>query len=61
MSERKVPHNIEPLDDEQLQRISGGECTASDVIEILDDLQQAYESLVDLTSYVIERVANSIK
>jgi hypothetical protein len=41
---------------EQLDAIAGGECTAKQVSEILGDLKSTYESLVDFTSYVIERV-----
>jgi hypothetical protein len=61
MSNAKPPQNLEPLSDEQLQKIGGGECTVSDYVEVLDELKDAYESLIDLTSYVIERVANSIQ
>ena len=43
----------------QLEAIAGGECTPLQWIEISTELKGAYEALVDLTSYVIERVANS--
>jgi hypothetical protein len=42
---------------EQLNAIAGGECTTKEILGIFDDLKGAYESLIDLTSYVIERVA----
>jgi hypothetical protein len=42
---------------QQLDAISGGECTAQDYVQILGELKTAYEDLVDFTSYVIERVA----
>ena len=58
MSEPKIP-KFEPISDEQLQRISGGECTPQEVIKVLGDLKTAYDQLVDFTSYVIERVATS--
>lgn len=45
------------LSDEQLQRISGGDCTIADIQRALDELKNSYESLIDFTSYVIERVA----
>lgn len=46
------------LTDEQLQKISGGDCTADDYITIIGDLKNIYDDLVDFTSYVIERVAS---
>lgn len=50
---------FEPLSEEQLQRISGGDCTPQDWIDIFGQLTDAYESLIDFTSYVIERVVTS--
>ena len=51
MSETKTP-----LSPEALSRIGGGECTAADYISIVGSLTDAYESLIDFTSYVIGRV-----
>jgi hypothetical protein len=51
--------NLQPITEEQLQRISGGDCTVRDVIEIFDSLKENYDILVDFTSYVIERVMTS--
>ena len=45
------------LTPEQIQAVSGGECTPSEYIKILTQLKDGYETLVDFTSYVIERVA----
>jgi len=60
MSDIKPPlPNLQPITDEQLQRISGGDCTATEVIEIFDRLRESYDTLVDFTSYVIERVVTS--
>ena len=53
-----VPKDLD-LTEEQLQRIGGGDCSAQDWINILGQLKNSYETLVDFTSYVIERVANS--
>lgn len=47
------------LDDELVQKISGGSCTASEVTQLLDQLKENYDTLVDFTSYVIERVITS--
>ena len=58
MSDRPVPHIPEGvLSEEQIAKISGGECTLPDYLRALDDLKAAYESVIDFTSYVIERVA----
>lgn len=53
-----VPH-FEPFTDEQLEKIAGGECTAAEWSQIFEDLKENYETLIDFTSYVIERVATS--
>jgi hypothetical protein len=50
----KLPQGV--LTDEEVARISGGDCTISDVQRALDELQKSYDTLVDFTSYVIERV-----
>ena len=48
------------LTTEQIEKIAGGgECTPQQYIDILKDLTAAYESLIDFTSYVMERVSNS--
>ena len=51
--------NLKPISDEQLEKISGGSCSPEDVTIILENLKESYETLVDFTSYVIERVVNS--
>ncbi len=49
------------LTTEQLEKVGGGlECSAEQLISIIDGLTGAYESLVDFTSHVIERVSNSV-
>jgi hypothetical protein len=47
----------EILTQEQLQAIAGGECTIADLQGALAQLKESYETLIDFTSYVIERVA----
>ena len=42
---------------EQLDAIAGGGCTPGEVAELLGQLKSTYETLIDFTSYVIERVA----
>jgi len=45
------------LTPEQVEAISGGECTPQQIIDILGQLKSSYDTLVDFTSHVIERVA----
>lgn len=57
MSESKVPVPVfQPIDEELVQRISGGGCTAAEVDALFANLKENYETLIDFTSYVIERV-----
>jgi len=58
MTDRTVPHlPAGILTDEQVEAVSGGACTPAEIIGILGQLKTGYESLIDFTSYVIERVA----
>lgn len=51
-----IPAGI--LSEEQVEAISGGgTCTAQQYIDMLGQLKTGYETLIDFTSYVIERVA----
>jgi len=59
MSDTK-PADLGSITPEQLQNIGGGECTASDVVQLVGHLTSAYESLVDFTSHVIGRVNNAL-
>jgi len=60
MSDSRVPiPNFQPITEEQVQKISGGDCTLEDVTTFMDQLKQNYDTLVDFTSYVIERVVTS--
>ena len=49
------------LSAEQLERIGGGDCTPEEWIRITDELKGAYDSLIDLASYMIERISNATK
>ena len=51
----KIPPGI--LTPEQVEAISGGDCSVNDYIIALQGAKVAYENLIDFTSYVIERVA----
>ena len=56
----KIPKGLE-LTPEQIEAISGGDgCTAETIVLISGQLKQAYDDLVDFTSYVMERVSNSL-
>ena len=51
----KVPEGV--LTPEQIEKISGGfVCSADEWNQILEGLRSNYDTLVDFTSYVIERV-----
>ena len=54
MSEPK-PLPGKPLSPEQFQEISGG-CTLTEIQSALEQLQSSYETLIEFTSHVIERV-----
>ena len=57
MSDKPIPKLPEGLlTEEQIERISGGDCTVADLQTAVQGLQQTYDTLVDFTSYVIERV-----
>jgi hypothetical protein len=59
MSNEKLEHLKELVDSltpEQLQKIGGADCSVSDISIAIQSLQQNYDTLVDFTSYVIERV-----
>ena len=58
MSATKPPIPTFELDEELVQKISGGSCTASEIGELMENLKENYDALVDFTSYVIERVVN---
>jgi hypothetical protein len=57
MSDKPVPPLPAGISQEQWDKISGGDCAAGEVTRFLEDLQSNYNTLVDFTSYVIERVA----
>jgi hypothetical protein len=57
MTDRSVPPvPAGLLTQEQIEAISGGACTPAEIIGVLGQLKAGYETLIDFTSYVIERV-----
>lgn len=57
MTDRNVPHiPAGILTDEQIEAISGGGCTLQEYLTAINQLKAGYETLIDFTSYVIERV-----
>lgn len=46
------------LTKEQIEKIAGGECTAEEWGRLSGELKASYDNLIDLASYMIERVAN---
>jgi len=59
MSETTPVPKLAGLSQEQLDKIAGGSCTAEEWITIAGELKQTYDTLIDFTSYVIERVVTS--
>ena len=57
MSDRPVPPLPAGVSQEDWEKISGGDCTMTDVTQFISELQQNYDRLVEFTSYVIEQVA----
>ena len=47
------------LTTEQIEKIAGGDCSVEQAVTLINNLTAAYESLIDFTSYVMERVSNS--
>ena len=60
MSDTKGTENAARLTQEQVDKVAGGDCTGTDIIGIIDGLTNSYDSLVDFTSHVMERVVNSL-
>ena len=58
MSDKLIPTPPPLLTPEQIQAVSGGECTPAEWLAATNQLVQAYEALVDFTSHVFERIAN---
>lgn len=45
------------LTEEAAAKVGGGGCTVEDAIVITGQLTNAYENLIEFTTYVMERVA----
>jgi hypothetical protein len=45
------------LTTEQAETVAGGGCTPEQIIEIAKGLTDAYENLIEFTTYVMERVS----
>lgn len=59
MSDKPIPTPPAGLTQEQIDAISGGwDCSGSQLVDLANNLTKAYESLIDFTSHVFERVAN---
>ena len=62
MSETKIPPIPQGIDPELAEKIAGGAldvCDAGQLTALVDSMKQNYDTLVDFTSYVIERVAGN--
>jgi hypothetical protein len=58
MSERPMPPIPEGLDPEIVEKVSGGldMCSPDQIEKLINDLRNNYDTLVDFTSYVFDRV-----
>ena len=56
MSETRIPV-LKEIDPDVIERVAGGTCSPDDFKQFISDLKENYDTLVDFTSYVIERVA----
>ena len=56
MNENDIAKAGHTLDEAQVTKIAGGNCTVGDLLQATSDLKQSYDNLVDFTSYVIERI-----
>jgi len=59
MSEGKPAIPTFEIDQELAEKVSGGGCTADEITQLFEQLKENYDTLVDFTSYVIERVVTS--
>ena len=48
------------ISEETLARIAGGDCSWTEINGVLLEAKETYDALVDLTSYIIERVVTSV-
>jgi hypothetical protein len=44
---------------EDAAKIGGGDCTLKDVVDLSGQLANAYENLIEFTTYVMERVSGN--
>jgi hypothetical protein len=59
MSDKPIPTPPAGLTKEQIDAVSGGlDCSGSQLVELANNLTEAYEALVDFTSHVFDRIAN---
>jgi len=58
MSDKNIP-DVPPgvLTEDQVEAISGGTCTPQQYADMLTQLKSSYETLIDFTTYVMERVS----
>jgi len=57
MTQAENPVAPADLTPEQANAIGGGDCSVETLVRLTSELKNAYDNLVDFTSYVIERVA----
>lgn len=58
---KELIERLNNLTPEQLEQVGGGlTCTGSEVLELVNNLTAIYESAIDFTSHVIERVDGAL-
>ncbi len=45
------------LTTQQLEKVGGGDCTPEQLLDLTKSLTDAYETLIDFTSYVMDRIS----
>jgi hypothetical protein len=56
MNDNDIAKAGQALDEAQVTKIAGGDCTVGELLQTTSDLKQSYDNLVDFTSYVIDRI-----
>jgi hypothetical protein len=46
------------LTTQQVEKVGGGDCTAEQAVELSRNLTEAYENLIQFTTYMMERISN---
>jgi hypothetical protein len=56
MSDKPIPPVPAGLTQEQVEAIAGGACSAAEIDGVINNLTKSYETLIEFTTYMMERV-----